>query len=63
MLHPATTSGLPQNPIVVWIRTFHVGESLEELQVREWREKGDGEEETEIETETGSAAVESSEHG
>jgi len=46
--HPATTSGLPQNPIVVWIRTLHVGESLEELQMREWRERGDGEEEIEI---------------
>jgi hypothetical protein len=44
---------LPQNPIVVWLRTFQVSESLEELQVREWQERGDVEEGvgTEIETE------------
>jgi hypothetical protein len=30
--HDPDVSGLPQNPIVVWVRTFHIGESLEELQ-------------------------------
>jgi len=48
--HPEATSGLPQNPSVVWVRTFHLSESLEELQVREWRE-GEGVEENWLETE------------
>jgi hypothetical protein len=30
--HAPEISGLPQNPIVVWVRTFHIGASLEELQ-------------------------------
>jgi len=30
--HDPDVSGLPQNPIVVWVRTFHISESLEELQ-------------------------------
>ena len=30
------TGGLPQNPTVVWVRTFHAVESLQELQGREW---------------------------
>lgn len=30
--HAPEISGLPQNPIVVWVRTFHSGTSLEELQ-------------------------------
>ena len=34
--HPSASSCLPQNPTVVWIRTFHIAESLEELQSREW---------------------------
>ena len=37
--HAPGVSGLPQNPIVVWVRTFHIGESLEGLQVRERREE------------------------
>jgi hypothetical protein len=48
--HSIATSGLPQNPIMVWVRTFHLGESLEELQVREWRE-GESEEDNWLETE------------
>ena len=38
-LHTSNASGLPQNPIVVWVRTFHSSESLEGLQVREQREE------------------------
>ena len=30
--HDSDVSSLPQNPTVVWVRTFHIGESLEELQ-------------------------------
>jgi hypothetical protein len=30
--HAPEISGLPQNPIVVWVRTFHSGASFEELQ-------------------------------
>ncbi len=30
--HAPEISGLPQNPIVVWVRTFHSGASLAELQ-------------------------------
>jgi hypothetical protein len=52
MPHPATAGSLPQNPIVVWFRAFHAGESLEELQGREWREGGGGEEEIGTETES-----------
>lgn len=37
--HAPDVSGLPQNPIVVWVRTFQSGESLEELQVGEQREE------------------------
>ena len=66
--HPDTTNGLPQNPIVVWVRTFHLSESLEELQGREWREdESEGENwpetereiavETESETENEAAKV------
>ena len=33
--HTPTTSTLPQNFIVVWVRTFQTRESLEELQLRE----------------------------
>jgi hypothetical protein len=50
--HLEAANGLPQNPTVVWVRTFHIGESLEELQVREW-----GEEETEIEVESNTTEV------
>lgn len=32
------TGGLPQNPTLVWVRTFHTAESLEELQQQEWLE-------------------------
>jgi transposase-like protein len=46
--HAGTTGGLPQNPTVVWVRTFHSLESLEELQDREWM-TGKVEIETEIE--------------
>ncbi|HXG21629.1 MAG TPA: hypothetical protein VNN62_21455 [Methylomirabilota bacterium] len=49
---PGPTGGLPQNLTVVWVRTFHTAESLEELQQREWLEDEPGlEPETEIETE------------
>jgi hypothetical protein len=47
--HSETANGLPQNPIFVWVRTFHIGGSLEELQVGEW---GEEEIETEIENAT-----------
>ena len=30
------TGGLPQNLTLVWVRTFHTAESLEELQRQEW---------------------------
>jgi hypothetical protein len=33
--HPSGANGLSQNPTVVWVRTFLIGESLEELQGRE----------------------------
>jgi hypothetical protein len=36
--HPSTKSTLPQNFLVAWVRTFQTRESIEELQVREWRE-------------------------
>jgi hypothetical protein len=70
--HPDAANGLPQNPIVAWVRTFHLAESLEELQVREWREtvgeeaEGLAEEagmETEMETKTENESVEMSQHG
>ena len=43
--HPDATSGLSQNPTVVWVRTFHTAESLGELQSREWMEGQEDEEE------------------
>lgn len=46
-----STGGLPQNPTIVWVRTFHTVESLEELQYREQLED-ELEEESEPETET-----------
>jgi hypothetical protein len=51
-LHPQEANGLPQNPIIVWVRTFYIGESLEELQSREWGEETEIEIETETEIET-----------
>ena len=39
--HPSASSCLPQNPTVVWVRTFHIAESLEEFQQREWIEGHD----------------------
>jgi predicted RNA-binding Zn-ribbon protein involved in translation (DUF1610 family) len=45
---PGPTGGLPQNATLVWVRTFHTAESLEELQQQEWWE---GESELEIEPE------------
>lgn len=55
------TGGLPQNPTVVWVRTFQVAESFEELQQQEWLEgnteletENEAESETELETEIGS---------
>jgi hypothetical protein len=48
---PGSTGGLPQNMTLVWVRTFHTAESLEELQQREWLE-GETEIETELEEET-----------
>ncbi|MGE0681922.1 MAG: hypothetical protein AB7P69_13615 [Candidatus Binatia bacterium] len=41
--------GLPQNPTLVWVRTFHTTEPWEELQQQEWLE---GERATGIETES-----------
>jgi hypothetical protein len=43
--------GLPQNPTLVWVRTFHSAESLEELQQQEWLE-GEIATEREIEAES-----------
>ena len=36
--HAADESALPQNPLVAWVRTFQMRESVEELQIREWNE-------------------------
>lgn len=47
--HAEAVNGLPQNPITVWVRTFHTAESLQELRNREWMA---GEIETEVEIET-----------
>ncbi len=57
---PGPTGGLPQNATLVWVRTFHTAESLEELQQREWLE-GEREMETEEEAATESE-VESTEY-
>ena len=51
------TGGLPQNPTLLWVRTFHTVESLEELQQQEWLEDERAREtvrdsEAEIETES-----------
>ncbi len=35
VVHPPTEGALPQNFIVVWVRTFQTRESIEELQMRE----------------------------
>lgn len=55
-INPA--GGLPQNPTLVWVRTFHTAESLEELQRQEWLE-GEIQTETEIDNEV---ETESEEH-
>lgn len=48
----APAGGLPQNPALVWVRTFHTAESLEELQQQEWLDiKTEIEVETESDTE------------
>jgi hypothetical protein len=57
------TGGLPQNPIVVWVRTFQTAESLEELQGREWLQKYEADEEWMLdETETATAIEEINHH-
>jgi hypothetical protein len=44
--HSDISSGLSQNPTGVWVRTFYIAESIEELQRREGlEEQGEGEEE------------------
>jgi hypothetical protein len=54
-------STLPQNPLVAWVRTFQVRESLEELQVREWREEDGDDNWNGPETEVGSENIEEKE--
>lgn len=39
------TGGLPQNPIVVWVRTFRSAESWEDLQGRDWLQQEESDEE------------------
>jgi len=39
------TGGLPQNPLVVWMRTFQTAESVEELQDHEWLQNSEAVEE------------------
>ncbi len=47
------TGGLPQNPIVVWVRTFQSAASWEEIQDRDWQQQDGPDEESMFdETET-----------
>ena len=39
------TGGLPQNPLIVWVRTFQTAESVEELQDYEWLQNSEAAEE------------------
>jgi len=39
------TGGLPQNPFTVWVRTFQIAESIEELQNHERLQNNDAAEE------------------
>ena len=57
------TGGLPQNPIVVWVRTFHTAESLQELQSHEWLQTYGADEEWVLdETETATVREEINHH-
>jgi hypothetical protein len=53
--HADSANGLSQNPTVVWVRTYHTAESVDELRQREGADMVEQERESEVESESDTA--------